>query len=391
MSVIHAFDPSAEFESLSLELQEGFRSWESEPGAWLPEQDEAFVRRTFRLQYESSPPYRAYCERRRIAPSDVRSWRDIPPVPTAAFREIDLALQGIREPEAVFRTSGTTRGRHRRGRHAILDLELYRASLEATFRSHVLDDETKIRILSLVPSFAQTGDSSLGWMCDALISQFGSEGSQSAAEAEGFSWSQAAAFVERACAERTPVCILATTLAADTWLGHLAKTDERWTLPDGSRLMDTGGEKGRHGLARAAVVDGLQRRLGIPPDLVINEFGMTELLSQRYSRPLPASRAGEPGESVRFHGPPWLRTRALDPETLDELAEGELGVLCHFDLANLGSVCAVLTEDLGRVSGRTMEWVGRAPGAPPRGCSLAAADLLAAAEAGHHSKGALDA
>jgi hypothetical protein len=388
---MNAFDPSVEFESLSLELQEGFRSWESEPGAWSPERDEHFVRRAFRLQYESSPAYRAYCERRRVTPSNIRSWRHIPAVPTAAFREIDLALQGIREPETVFRTSGTTRGRHRRGRHAILDLELYRASLEAVFRAQALDGETEVPILSLVPPFTQSGDSSLAWMCDALISRFGSDGSERAANAEDFDWSRAAAFVERACSDGIAVCILATTLAADAWLRYLAETEEGWTLPAGSRLMDTGGEKGRPGLTRSAVVDRIQRRLGIPPDLVINEFGMTELLSQRYSRPLPANRGAEADEPARLHGPPWLRTRALDPETLEELPDGDLGVLCHFDLANLGSVCAVLTEDLGRVSGRTMEWVGRAPGAPPRGCSLAAADILAVAEAGPHSREVPDA
>ncbi len=391
MSVIHVFDPAAEFASLSLELQDAFRAWESEPDAWSSERADTFVRRAFRLQYEGNPLYRAYCERRGIAPPDVGSWRDVPPVPTAAFREVDLALEGIGTPEAVFRTSGTTAGRQRRGRHAILDLELYRASLEATFRRGVLDGGTEIRILSLVPPFSQTGDSSLSWMCDALISRFGSAESEWGVDEQGLSWSRAAEFLERACADGAPVCILATTLAADAWLSHLGESGEGRTLPTGSRVMDTGGEKGRSGLDRSVVVDQLQERLGIPRELVINEFGMTELLSQRYSTPLSTKLASGARRSPGLHAPPWLWTRSLDPETLDELPDGESGVLSHFDLANLGSVCAVLTEDLGRVDGPRIHLVGRAVGAPPRGCSLATADLLAAGGGGRPPEEAPDA
>ena len=133
--------------------------------------------------------------------------------------------------------------------------------------------------------------------------------------------------------------------------------------------MDTGGEKGREGLQRGRVLQGLGDQLGISSPSMVNEFGMTELLSQRYGR-------GEP--AVPLVGPPWLRSRVLDPVTLDEVPRGETGILCHFDLANLGSVCAVLTEDQGRVAGDGIEWVGRTHGAPPRGCSLATAELLEA-------------
>ena len=133
--------------------------------------------------------------------------------------------------------------------------------------------------------------------------------------------------------------------------------------------MDTGGVKGRSGLERSSVIRGLADALGLAGDSVINEFGMTELLSQRYGY-------GDPPWPLV--GPPWLRSRVLDPLTLDELPTGEVGILCHYDLANLGSVCAVLTEDQGRIVGDGIEWVGRTPGAPPRGCSLATAELLEA-------------
>ena len=117
------------------------------------------------------------------------------------------------------------------------------------------------------------------------------------------------------------------------------------------------------------MIRGLADALGLAGDSVINEFGMTELLSQRYGYGDPA---------VPLLGPPWLRSRALDPVTLEELPQGEVGILCHYDLANLGSVCAVLTEDQGRIVGEGIDWLGRTAGASPRGCSLATAELLEA-------------
>jgi hypothetical protein len=70
-----------------------------------------------------------------------------------------------------------------------------------------------------------------------------------------------------------------------------------------------------------------------------------------------------------------VKTRVVDPETLQPVPAGEVGILQHFDLANLFSVMAVQTEDLGRIHDPGFELLGRAPGATPRGCSVAV-DLL---------------
>lgn len=394
-----AGEAGVRFRELAASFRAAFRAWEAAPAPWPDARFDELARLAFDLQFDANPPYRAYCRRRGVAPSSVRGWRDVTPVPTAAYRAVSLSLRGAGEPAAVFLTSGTTGGAERRGRHPVLDLELYRASLEAAFRWHVLEGEERGRIVSLVPPFEPARESSLSWMCDAVIDRFGDARSGSVVEAE-LDWVAAERLMERTVEDEVPVCILATTLAAHAWLDRLAARGVSWTLPAGSRFMDTGGTKGRATLERARVVEAIESRLAIPEWRVINELGMTELLSQRYSRPPGPVSAAEPeagpegggasarsgsaggeGEPLRLHGPPWLRSRALDPETLEERPEGEVGLLCHFDLANLGSVCAVLTEDLGSVRDGVVEWVGRATGAPPRGCSLAAAELLAAAAA----------
>lgn len=375
---------------LAAELVDAFRTWESDPAPWSEERFRRLALRAFRLQVEHVAPYRRYCRSRGLAPDGVEDWRQIPPVPTAAFREVGLAAGDPAAAPLQFRTSGTTRGREDRGRHPVQLPAVYRASLEAGFRRFVLDDggfppgtgsasptpeealgEARVRLMSLVPPFRESDDSSLAWMVDAVRARFGAEGSLHAARREGIAWDRAAAWAEEAEAAGRPVCVLATTLALDDWTRRLEAAGRRVELPEGSRVMDTGGAKGREGLHREDVLERTEVTLGIPPGAVVNELGMTELLSQRYA----STRDG------RHHGPPWLRTRVLDPVTLESLDEGEEGVLCHLDLANVASVCAVLTEDLGSVRDGALTWRGRTPEAVPRGCSLATAELLAAQEA----------
>ena len=117
------------------------------------------------------------------------------------------------------------------------------------------------------------------------------------------------------------------------------------------------------------MLDYYQKRLGIPPLRVVGEYGMTELSSQFYETRL--------SESERyFVGSPWVRTRALDPETLLPLPFGKRGLLAHWDLANAWTVIAVLTEDVGIVHEDGFELLGRAPGSELRGCSLVTEELL---------------
>jgi hypothetical protein len=141
--------------------------------------------------------------------------------------------------------------------------------------------------------------------------------------------------------------------------------------------MDTGGAKGMNRpLSRAGFLRACWTHLGIPTYYCVNEYGMTELCSQRYDSALRDRFDGRSLASRRLVAPPWLRTRVVDPDTLEPVSPGAVGLLCHHDLANAGSVSVVLTEDLGRLVGDDgIELAGRVPGAVPRGCGLLLADL----------------
>lgn len=366
----HSVD--AAFQVLAGDLTNVFDVWDRTGRAPSDSVLDEIALRSFELQYHGIEAYRRYCERRGVAPDRISDWTEIPAVPVPAFRHVPLIVGGEEAAQLIFQTSGTTGGPASRGRHYIRDPKLYRASMEAAFRRLCLGAGASWRFASLVPPFRDGEDSSLAWMIDGLMDRFGADGSHHLASGAGIDWASAADFADSAAAGGSPVCILATTLGLEAWIRRLQEEGRRHRLPAGSIVMDTGGTKGRDHLGRSDVCAGLVERLGVAPDRIVNEFGMTELLSQLYS--VSGSNTSNPW----LEGPPWLRVRALDPNDLSELSDGESGLLCYLDLANLGSVCAVLTEDIGRVRGRSVQWLRRYPGARPRGCSLATAELLAA-------------
>jgi len=340
--------------------------------------------RVFRWQFQHNTALRGYCLGRGATPGTVASWEDVPAVPTGAFKRLRLlSAEEGREPDAVFHTSATSRT-ERRGEHPVASLRLYRSALLPAFSVHLLPDGARLPVLALMPSPQDAPTSSLSYMIGAVSEAFGAEGGGWFAAADGeLQQEELLRAVEGAVDTGAPVLIAATAFALAHWLDGLARDDLRFVLPEGSRVMETGGFKGRvRGVSREDLYHGILARLGIPMSRVVNEYGMTEMLSQFYESVFSRSRASDAGLGDRFHvGPPWVRTRILDPVSLVRVPDGETGLLCHHDLANLGSVACVLTEDLGVAVAGGFRLLGRLPGAEPRGCSLAIEELLDAAQA----------
>lgn len=369
-----------EGQALRTELFELFERDIDEP---LPDEEfTAFARRVFAYQYERNPAYAAYCRRRGILPEVVEHWSRIPAVPTAAFKEIALVSGNVREVEAVFRTSGTTRGRERRGEHHMLDLSIYHGALLPNFAAHLLPDGAEMPMLSLIPSVEEMVDSSLAHMVDVVMDRLGTDDSRSfATVALGIDYAGLDRALRMYEDEGTPVMILGTSFAFVHWTDHIRERGKSYSLPAGSRIMDTGGFKGRSREVPEAELRGAYGELlGISEDHVVNEYGMTEMGSQFYDNVLRDRHLRGTVRERHKVVPPWVRTVPVDPETLEPVEPGAVGILRHYDLANLGSVFAVQTEDLGRMVEGGFVVLGRAGGAPPRGCSIAMDLLLEAAE-----------
>jgi hypothetical protein len=326
----------------------------------------------FRHQYENGPLLRAFWSRRGTTPDTVRHWSEIPGIPTAAFKEAPLCAFPADDAAAVFETSGTTAG-GRSGRHYLRSLTLYEASLLPAFEAFVLPERRPMRMLNLGPNAEAMPHSSLGHMLSLVVARWGSPGSAHFVTVAGPDLEGFRAALRQAERDREPVCLLGTAFGFIHWLDTFPEA--RFCLAPGSRLMDTGGTKGRtREMTPSALYAVYSRAFGIPEDRIVNEYGMTELSSQYYDITLRSGR-GEEHPRPKL-GPPWLRTLAVDPESLRPLPEGDAGLLLHIDLANLDSVLAVQTDDVGRLTPEGVVLVGRATGTEARGCSLAAEELM---------------
>lgn len=366
------------FSSLAAELESRFADGVGAP--WSDRDFDALALKAFAIQFESIESYRGFCEGRGRTPSTVQSWKDVPAVPATAFKHIDFSIVGQGPPEAIFRTSGTTRDSEKRGRHLVPKLSVYRSSLLPPFRVHVLAGRERMPFLSLIPSATDRPDSSLSWMVSAAADELASD-TRWLVDARGvLDEAGLQTALSHAAASREPVLLLGTALAL---LHAVERLEARppAPLPPGTRIMETGGFKGsEREIGRAELHARIQAALGVPSRMIVGEYGMTELLSQLYEPVLSQSDGGE-GAAGTYVAPPWLRVRALDPVTVEEVRPGAEGLLAFFDLANVGSVCHVLTEDVGSVSADRVRLSGRAKGAEPRGCSLAMDELMSAARA----------
>lgn len=302
---------------------------------------------------------------------------NIPAVPVEAFRLTRVAAHAPELDAVRFLTSGTTSGA--RGEHCMRRADSYRlAAVTWGRRALIPAGADGVTVLCLAPRPDAPTTSSLGFMMQAFLADFdpdshdehGSEWflSESGLDLEGFLRA-----LERGLGKPRPLLILATSFA----LVYLLDALGGQSLPsNGSAIvMQTGGFKGKsREIAPDAMRSSLVRAFGIEDCRIVGEYGMTELSSQLYEGTLAgASLSSSVGWYVP---PPWLRVDAVDPSSLAPVPDGEIGLGCFLDLANVDSALRILTEDRIIRRGGAIQLLGRATTAELRGCSLADEELL---------------
>ncbi len=365
---------TSELSSFAAHLRGFIRASASASAAGISGFDQLALR-LFALQFRHNAPYRRVCEARGARPDRVTHWTGIPAVPTSAFKEFELSCLPVAERTSVFHSSGTTGQRPSRHFHNAESLALYEASLLVWFEAHFHSANGKWQMAILTPPPAGAPHSSLVHMFETIRRRLGSSASSfvGRAEADGAWEVDLAAAVEllrTASATGEPLLVLGTAFSYVHVLDHLAARGLRFDVPPGSFVMETGGYKGRsRSLPRAALLAFISQRLGIPPRHIICEYGMSELSSQAYDGVVGPLRITHHASRL-FRFPPWARAQITSPETGCEVGEGETGLIRVLDLANVYSVMAIQTEDLGTRWGDGFALAGRAALAEPRGCSL---------------------
>jgi hypothetical protein len=332
-------------------------------GRPMPEAFDDLAAAIARYQASHVPGYAKLLAARGVAPASIRRAADAPAVPTDAFKVTRVSAFPDSETKVTFRTSGTTLGQ--RGAHAYRNTGTYDRAAEAFARAALLDGmKTPLPVLVVGPSPRALPDSSLTHMLALFVARFGTDEDVFYLDGDVLDVAALDERIARALAAETPVLVCGTSFA----FVHLLDGNDGITfrLPKGSRLMQTGGFKGR-----SREVDGptltaeLARFFAIEPKDVRSEYGMTELSSQFYAT-----------DGI-YREPPWARVVPVDPETLAPVPAGEIGIARIEDLANVDSAFAIVTQDRVRRMQDGFELLGRTPGATPRGCSIAIDEILA--------------
>jgi len=343
--------------------------------AAMPESFDTLAVDLARFQERTVPGYARLCAARGVDPARMVRAVDAPAVPTDAFKLAHVFAFDATDAAVTFRTSGTTLGA--RGTHFMRDVGTYDVAALAFGREMLARGLTlPISVLVIGPSADEAPDSSLAHMCTLFARAL----TQGAVARQTFFVRAGSLDVDGVRARvavldpAAPAVVLATSFA----LVHLldALGGERLALPAGSRVMQTGGFKGK---SREVAADVLRHdtalAFGVPERAVIGEYGMTELSSQFWE----ATLVDEGARHGVYLAPPWARVVAVDPETLAPVPDGAIGIARVEDLANVDSAFAILTQDRVRSVAGGFELLGRASGAPPRGCSIALDEMLSSA------------
>lgn len=341
----------------------------------------------------------------RLTPAPPSSLAEIPAIPAEVFRLTRVATFPRELEVARFQTSGTTQ--RETGIHPARSLETYdHLALLLAERSLMRSLPARPIIIALAEAKpSQVPTSSLTYMIDLFMRRFDGRSlstdpvrTNAIVPAERFLVGPSGIDLEgvRKAARLgryrgEPLVVLGTSFSFAALLEAL--DGEIILGPREVRIMITGGFKGRvRETSESKLRASLARTFGVSEGNVLGEYGMTELTSQLYESWPPGFFPPEPqAESVRalkppwfpefgrpglYHAPPWLKVWAVDPVTQERVPPGEVGLAHFIDLGNIDSHIAVLTEDRIREIDGGIELLGRAPTAPPRGCSLAYEGLL---------------
>ena len=301
--------------------------------------------KVFRFQYSNNPIYKQFCDLLQKHPDKITGYSAIPFLPIQFFKSRNI-ISGTATPEISFTSSGTTGSKT--STHHVLDLHMYRDSFNAAFKRFYGDPEDYI-ILALLPSYLEREGSSLIYMVDSLIKA--SKHSES-----GFylnNLDELAQKLEHLDKLDKKILLIGVSFAL------LNLVENRQFKLQNTIVMETGGMKGRRKeLIRSELHSILKNRFGVKH--IHSEYGMTELLSQAYSK----------GNGV-FECPPWMKILIRDPEdALTYLPPNKTGGVNIIDLANLYSCSFIATQDLGKKTENELQIMGRFDNSDVRGCNL---------------------
>lgn len=299
----------------------------------------------FRFQYENVPVYRSFCDFLRCDPHGINSLDKIPFLPIQFFKNNSIIVNQM-DPEVTFTSSGTTGTVT--SSHLVGDVGIYEKSFFKGFtREYGMPNN--YAILALLPSYLERQGSSLIYMVESLINH--SQNLHS-----GFYLNELDSLLEK-------LELLESKGQKSLLIGVsyalLDLIEKKQLNLKHTTIMETGGMKGkRKEMIKEELHEILKNGFGV--EKIHSEYGMTELLSQAYSK----------GDGI-FQCPPWMKILTRDPEDAQTYITQKTGGINVVDLANIYSCSFIATQDLGKaLSNGNFEIMGRFDTSDIRGCNL---------------------
>ncbi|MBN8693826.1 MAG: acyl transferase [Bacteroidetes bacterium] len=300
----------------------------------------------FKFQYQNCEVYRRFSDSLGIQIETIKHFSQIPFLPVEFFKTHEI-LSVPKSNETIVFTSSTTTSQSP-SKHYVNDITVYEKSFLKGFELFYGKPKDYC-ILALLPGYLERSGSSLVYMFDRLIKL-------SADINSGFflhNYDELIEVIKSLKINGKKTILIGVTYAL------LDLSERGIKLSDNFIVMETGGMKGkRQEMIKEELHAFLKQKLGI--NTIHSEYGMTELLSQAYSK----------GDGI-FECPPWMRILIRDAEDpLSLVGENKTGGINVIDLANWQSCSFIATKDLGRLSGNKFEVMGRFDNSDVRGCNL---------------------
>jgi phenylacetate-coenzyme A ligase PaaK-like adenylate-forming protein len=300
----------------------------------------------FRYQATNNPVYKQYIDILKVDQSQIKSYREIPFLPIQFFKSQDIITDG-KSPEITFSSSGTTG--MITSQHLVADVNLYIESFRKAFELFYGNVED-MAIVALLPSYLERSGSSLIYMVDDLIKRSNNY------ESGYFLYNHQDLFntLSSLRDKGKKTVLFGVTYALLDFVENF-----NIDFPE-LIVMETGGMKGKR---KEMIREELHKILceGFHVESIHSEYGMTELLSQGYSK----------GNGL-FHTPPWMKILIRDTnDPLSLLDNKKTGAINVIDLANYYSCSFIATQDLGKFHhDGSFEILGRFDNSDIRGCNL---------------------
>lgn len=321
----------------------------------------------FALQYQTNAIFREFCEAKKVRPGDVERWQDVPMVYNDVFKTHLVASFPLEQSVMACLTGGTTsltqRGRIFRdedGKRLVFGAN---KMMTGSYLFPDFEQGKRCRILILAPSPELAPSMGMAIGMDQTRLAFGTTDSMFLLGKTGIDIKNLLKALRESEASGVPVALIGATAAYVYFFQACRRRKITFRLPAGSRICDGGGYRGRFGVVtRDDYYKMVTEILDIPESHCVNVLGEAETATNLFDDTLRRHVKGLPPRERTRPVPPWSRVLAMNIDDLTPLPDGEVGLLAHWDLANVPTVLAVITDNLGYTSndGTCCEIVGRA-------------------------------